>query len=197
MFAWINFIALIIGGVLMSVFYLMSVRPAALEKKIGPRAYKLSATYRAICGIFMGTVVVNYILYPHYPLPLDPFATTFAWRYWVSILIAVLIAIPSAYLMVRSSIDAGREALTPDKSHTMYGGIYEKIRHPMAVGEVLLWWVMAFLINSPFLVLLSFVWLPVWWLWCVTEERDLVLRYGAPFEAYCARTGMFFPKRQA
>ena len=92
-------------------------------------------------------------------------------------------------------MDAKREALVPDKSHTLYKGIYEKIRHPMALGEVPFWWVFAFLINSPFLVVFSFVWLPVWYWWCVAEEKDLVLRYGADYEEYRQRTGMFFPKR--
>jgi len=53
MIAWINFTVLIISGVLMHIFYLMSVRPAALEQKIGPQAYKRSALYRRIVGVFM------------------------------------------------------------------------------------------------------------------------------------------------
>ena len=195
MIAWINFISMVIGGVLMTVFYLMSVRPAALEKKIGPRAYQRCGIYRMTVMIFMFIIVANYILYHWYPLPYDPFPPTFRWPYWVSIVIAMVIAIPSFYLEIRSSMDAKREALVPDKSHTLYKGIYEKIRHPMALGEVPFWWVFAFLINSPFLVVFSFVWLPVWYWWCVAEEKDLVLRYGADYEEYRQRTGMFFPKR--
>ena len=61
----------------------------------------------------------------------------------------------------------------------MYGGIYQKIRHPQAVGEFPLWWVIAFLVHSPFLVLFSFLYVPVWYSLCLAEERDLVLRYGA------------------
>jgi protein-S-isoprenylcysteine O-methyltransferase Ste14 len=62
----------------------------------------------------------------------------------------------------------------------------------MALGEMPLWWVMAFLFNSPFLVLFSFIWIPVWYWRCIAEEKDLILRYGAD---YRERTGMFFPKR--
>ncbi|MBI9052051.1 MAG: hypothetical protein JEZ00_21735 [Anaerolineaceae bacterium] len=195
--AWINFISLFVSGTLMCVFYLMSVRPAQMEKKIGERAYKLSGIFRGISGIFMFVLFANYILYPKYPLPIDPFPLKFQWPYWVSIVIAVIIAIPCMYLEIRSTLDAKKEALMPDKSHTMYGGIYEKIRHPMALGEMPLWWVIAFVLNSPFLVVFSFVWIPVWYWWCVAEEKDLILRYGEPYKAYRERTGMFFPKRKS
>jgi protein-S-isoprenylcysteine O-methyltransferase Ste14 len=197
MIAWINFIILIVGGGLMTTLYLMSVRPAALEKKIGPKAYQRCGFYRSLASIFMFTITANYILYHWYPLAFDPFPSTFSWPYWVSIVIAVVIATPSIYLEVLSYKAAKSETLLPDKSHTMYQGIYEKIRHPMAVGELPLWWVMAFLINSPFLVVFSFIWIPIWYWWCAAEENDLVLRYGAPYLAYRERTGMFWPKQNA
>jgi methanethiol S-methyltransferase len=68
------------------------------------------------------------------------------------------------------------------------------IRHPQAVEEVMLWWVLAFLLNLPFLVLFSFVYLPVWIYMCVAEERDLVIRYGEAYEMYRSQTGFWFPK---
>jgi protein-S-isoprenylcysteine O-methyltransferase Ste14 len=196
MLAWINFAALLIGGALMTWFYLLSVRPAALEKKIGAKAYKLCGRYRLFTSIFMLTITANYIFYHWFPLPIDPFPPTFSWPYWVSVVIAVIIAIPSIYLEVLSYKAAKSETLLPDKSHTMYQGIYERIRHPMALGEVPLWWVIAFLVNSPFLVVFSFIWIPVWYWWCVAEEKDLVMRYGEPYEAYRQRTGMFLPKKR-
>jgi protein-S-isoprenylcysteine O-methyltransferase Ste14 len=197
MIAWINLITLIIGGGLMTILYRMSVRPAALEKKIGIKAYKRCGMYRLLATLFMFTITANYVLYHWYPLPFDPFPPFFPWPYWVSIVIALAIALPCLYLEVRSALDAKTEALLPDKSHTLYQGIYERIRHPMALGEVPLWWVVAFLVNSPFLAVFSFVWIPVWYWWCVAEEKDLLLRYGDAYVAYRQRTGMFFPKRRS
>ena len=194
MIAWINFIVMIISGILMCFMYLMSVRPAHLEQKIGSKAYQRSGTYRAISSIFMFILMANYIFYPMVPLPFDPFPVHFTWPYWVSVIIAVVIAIPSLYLDIISTMAAKSETMRPDKSHSMYGGIYEKIRHPMAVGELPLWWVIAFFLNSPFLVVFSFIWIPVWYWWCVAEEQDLLLRYGEPYRLYRERTGMFFPK---
>ena len=195
MIAWVNFGTLIIGGILMTWSYLMSVRPAALEQKIGERAYRLAGRYRMLSSIFMFTLTANYILYHWYPIPLDPFPPVFPWPYWISALTGILIAVPCLYLMLRGVKDAGEEAMRPKKEHQMYGGIYEKIRHPQALGEMPLWWAMAFLIHSPFLVVFSFIWVPVWYGWCVAEEKDLLLRYGDAYESYRRRTGMFIPRR--
>jgi len=53
--------------------------------------------------------------------------------------------------------DAGSETISPKKEHTLYKGIYNRMRHPQAVGETSYWWVFSFFLNSPFLVLISFI----------------------------------------
>ncbi len=193
MIAWINFVVLIISTLLVLYFYVKSVGPAALEQKIGPAAYKKCTQYRFIAGLFMGVVTINYILYVFYPLPI-PLPHTFPWSWWVSALIAVVIALPSGYVWYRGMRDAGEETMVVKKEHTMYGGIYEKIRHPQAVGELPFWWVIAFLLHSPFLVLYSFVWIPIFIAMCLAEERDLRIRYGQAYVEYQKRTGFLLPK---
>lgn len=190
MIAWINFAVLIVSSILFTVFYVKSVGPAALEQRIGEAAYQRCATYRQIASIFMFVAFANYVLYYWFPLPL-PLPETFPWPYWVSVAIALLIGIPAGWLMKRGIQDAGEETMRPKAEHEMYGGIYTRMRHPQAVGECLLWWPMAFLLNSPFLALFSFVYIPVWYYFCVAEERDLVLRYGDAYEEYRRTTGFF------
>lgn len=188
-----NVIILIISTILTLYFYLKSARPAALEEKIGVKAYKRCSLYRWISGIFMGIVSANYIVYHFFPLSL-PIPAHFGWGPVISILIAVLITIPAAFLFIRGMRDAGEETMRPRKEHTMYKGIYRKIRHPQAVGEVVIWWTIALLLNSVHLSIYSIVWIPIFILMCVAEENDLVLRYGAPYQKYQASTGMFIPK---
>jgi len=192
--SYLNFLILIACSTLFSYFYVRSVRPAALEKKIGAVAYRKCTWYRNISSLFMLVVCANYVLYYWLPLPL-PVARTFPWAWKISAAIAVVIAIPSLYLMYRGIKDAGEETMRPKKEHDMYGGIYEKIRHPQAVGELPLWWVIAFLVHSPFLVLLSFAYVPVWYHWCRAEEQDLLIRYGGTYREYIGRVGFWFPKR--
>lgn len=193
MVGYINFIILFVSSLLFLYFYVKSVSPAATEKKIGAIAYKKCAQFRMISSIFMIVACFNYVIYFFYPLPIN-FPRSFSWSWWTSSLIAVLIGIPSGYLMWRGMKDAGEETMTPKKEHVLYGGIYQKIRHPQAVGEMPLWWVMAFLLHSPFLALFSFLYVPFWIIMCWAEERDLFIRYGEPYIEYKERTGFLFPK---
>jgi protein-S-isoprenylcysteine O-methyltransferase Ste14 len=195
MTAWINFAILLISSLLFLYFYHLSVSPAAMEMIIGPKAYKVCFRLRAIAIVFEVITIINYIVYYFYPLPV-PFPNVFPWLYWVSFMIAVIILIPSGTIMVLGMKDAGEELARPKKEHTMYGGIYKKIRHPQAAGEVFLWWVIAFLLHSPFLALFSFVYIPIFLMMCWAEEHDLLIRYGDAYADYVRRTGAFFPKRK-
>lgn len=91
--------------------------------------------------------------------------------------------------MILGINDAGEETI-PQAEHAMYSGIYTQIHHPQAVGKLPLWWVIAFLAHSPFLVLLSFVYLPLWDYICGAEERDLLIRFGDTYAEYRNKTGM-------
>ena len=179
----------------MVIFYIKSVGPAALEQKIGLVAYARCAYYRITASIFEIIVIINYLIYFFLPLPL-PIPRFFIWDYWISIIFSIAILIPSSYIMLKGLKDAGREALFPDKEHTLYEGIYEKIRHPQSLGEAFLWWSVALILNSPFLFLYSIVWFPLFYWFCKAEEKDLIIRYGEPYIDYKLRTGMFFPQRK-
>ncbi|MGB8493995.1 MAG: isoprenylcysteine carboxylmethyltransferase family protein [Candidatus Acidiferrum sp.] len=190
---WLNFSVLIVSSFLFILFYVKSVSPASLAKQIGPPAYQKCTTYRVVSSIFMVIVGVNYILYYWFPLPV-PLPRTFSWPWPVSVTIAAFIAAPCLYLMFRGIKDAGEETMRPKREHAMYAGIYTRIRHPQALGEFPLRWVFAFLVDSPFLVLFSFAYVPVWYYLCVAEERDLLVRYGAAYEEYRKKTGFWLPK---
>lgn len=195
MVIWINALILVLATFFTLYFYVKSVGPAALEKKIGGGAYGRCTRYRFIAGICMGIASVCYVVYFFYSLPLR-LPRAFPWPWWVSILIAVVVAIPSGYLFWRGMRDAGEETMVVKTEHTLYGGIYKRIRHPQALGEIPFWWVLAFLLNSPFLVLYSLVWIPVFLIMCWAEERDLVIRYGEAYQEYQRRTGFLIPKRR-
>ncbi len=195
MIAWINFISMIVSALLCGYFYVKSAGPAALEKKIGEIAYRRCSHYRLIAAIFMSLAIVNYVIYYFYPLAL-PLPQTFPWDWWISILIGILIAIPGGYIWFRGMKDAGEETMLTKKEHTLYGGIYKKIRHPQALGEITYWWVAAFLLNSPFLALFSFIWIPIFYIMCRAEEKDLEIRYGKKYLEYKRKTGFIIPKRK-
>ncbi|NVM17663.1 MAG: isoprenylcysteine carboxylmethyltransferase family protein [Candidatus Lokiarchaeota archaeon] len=184
---------MIISSFLLTIFYIKSVQPALLEKKIGEGAFKRCYYYRIIASSFMGIILITQIIYFYYPLPLN-FPRFFPWHYWVSFLIAILIAIPSLIIMFKGVHDAGEETIKPSKNHSLYDGIYNKVRHPQALGELGIWWIVPLLLNSPFLGIFSLIWIPIFYLFCLYEEKDLKLRYGEAYLEYKKKTGMIFPK---
>jgi protein-S-isoprenylcysteine O-methyltransferase Ste14 len=192
--AWINFIILIVSALLYLYLYMKSAGPAALEMKIGKAAYSKCTQYRLIVSVFEFIAAANYVVYFFYPLPV-PLPQTFPWNWWISAVTAGLIAVPGGYLLGKGIKDAGEETMRVKKEHTLYGGIYNKIRHPQAVGQITFWWVIALLLNSPFLALFSFIWIPIFYTMCLAEERDLAIRYGKRYLEYKKRTGFMIPKR--
>ena len=193
MIVWINFAVLVASTILFTYFYLASVRPGALEKRIRDRAYKRSTINRIVSALFLTLIVANYVIYTYRPVP-APALTRFPWPYWVSAIVGVILAIPSGYLLVRGMWDAGKGSLIVSKNQKPYGGIYNHIRHPQAAGELVLWWVGAFFLNSSFLAIYSLVWIPIFIWISIAEERDLTIRYGETYREYMKLTGFFWPK---
>ncbi|MHA1909214.1 MAG: methyltransferase family protein [Candidatus Thorarchaeota archaeon] len=194
MIEWLNLI-LLIGSCLTSLFfYIKSVQPARLEQEIGEIAYEKCERYRIYASIPFGVFFVSYVLYVFYPLPL-PIPNELPWDYSISIIVAIIWAIPAFALMGIGVRHAGEETLTPKKEHTMYGGIYNRIRHPQSLGEVWVGHILALVLHHTFLFLFSFIWIPIFYYMTVVEERDLIIRYGKPYEEYRERVGMYFPKR--
>ncbi|MFX1252536.1 MAG: methyltransferase [Promethearchaeota archaeon] len=194
--SWLNIGVLLVSTFLFAFLYIKSASPAALEKKIGEGAYAKCGRYRIIAGVFEMITIVNYFVYYLFPLSIPFLPQVLPWDWWISLVIAALILIFGLYWMFRGVKDAGAETMAPKKEHTMYGKIYEKMRHPQAVGEMILWFPFALFLNSPFLVLYSFIWIPVFYVMMKGEERDLVIRYGEPFKEYLKSTPFFISLRR-
>jgi protein-S-isoprenylcysteine O-methyltransferase Ste14 len=191
--AWINFLMLNVVTILCWWFYIRSLQPATRSKKYGDSAWKTAKRDRIIASIFMGAIVVNLILWFWFPIP------TWAWpvsvNWLISILIGVILACIFTPIMIKGVLDAGSETLEPSQTTEMYGGIYNYIRHPQAVGEMPWFVIIAFFLNSLFLVLWSIIMILI-----VTpivmyyEEKDLIERFGDDYREYQKRTGAVFPK---
>lgn len=191
---WINFGVMVLGSLLMFVFYLLSSRSAQLEQKIGEIAYKKCGRYRVIASIFELIVIGTYVVYSSYPLPIA-LAETFPWAYWLSVTWALIIGIPAGYVMLRGVVDAGEEGMLPRKKGNLFGGVYKKLRHPQIMGELPLWWSFSLLLNSPFLALYSFIWIPIFITMALVEEKDLEIRFGKKYTKYKQNTGFVIPKK--
>lgn len=175
MISWLNVVVLIVATMLVLYFEVKSAVPAALEKKIGAIAQARCTRYRVLASLLMTLAGINYVIYALYPLPL-PLPQTFPWSWWVSAAIATVLAILAGYLWWREMDEAGKETLSVDQTYRVYEDIYEKNPHPQLASELPFWWMIAFLLHSPFLVLFSLLWVPIFEIAFWLEKQDLLIR---------------------
>jgi len=189
-------LAVLAAATLLALFwYLKSAGPAALARRIGPAAYRRCTVYRLVAAGCLLLAASGYVAYRRFPLT-GPLPVAFPWPRWISLLAAAVLGLPSGWLWLRGVVDAGKESLVVRREHVLFGDIYRRIRHPQAAGELPWWWVLALLLDSPFLALYSLVWVPAYLAMCLAEERDLVLRYGEAYLAYRRSTGFIIPRRR-
>jgi protein-S-isoprenylcysteine O-methyltransferase Ste14 len=191
--SWLLFTLLLVSSLLTVLLYLLSVRPEAWSRRIGPRAYPLSGRLRtaAIVCMYLGLGCFLLLYYfPHLsPFPILPLP----WSYWISALAALALAVPAGFFLVRGVTDAGEEAAVPDRKTRLFGGIYRQVRHPQA-WEGLIWLVLALMLNSSFHTLYALLWLVLEYIMVMAEEKDLRLRFGEEYERYKRQTPAFFPR---
>lgn len=164
MIAWINLVVLIAATVLGLYFY---VRGTANNHNFGKKNSQSqslkSLKYQTLAELLMTLVGINYVVYFLYPIPLL-MGLSFPWGWEVSATIAVAIALLSSYYWWRS---------LPSQPHpATILGKHEQFQDPQVLSDLTFWWFLGFLLHSPFLVVFSLTWIPLylslnWW-----EKRD-------------------------
>jgi protein-S-isoprenylcysteine O-methyltransferase Ste14 len=191
--AWWNLLSLHISAFLLAYVGVLSLMPVTRAEKRGEKAWKECEQLRSLTGLFEFVLTANMVLWIWFPVPqlawpLDPSPL-------IGEVIAFAIAVPSSAILVKGIKDAGRETMHPSKNTKMFEGIYHHMRHPQTLGEMLLYVVIAFFINSLFLVLWTTV---VVILITATliyyEEKDLVKRSRNAYLEYQQQTGALIPK---
>ncbi|MGB5912012.1 MAG: methyltransferase [Promethearchaeia archaeon] len=191
--SWINFLTLNLSIFLTFFFYILSVIPATREEKIGERSWKLCAIFRVISDILFLVLIVSILLWIWFPI------SVFNWRvsenYLFLVIIAILIAIPSFYILIRALKDAGKETIETSKDTKMYGGIYKHIRHPQISGSILLFIILCLILNSLFLLIwITSLMILITPIVIYFEEKDLIKRFGESYLLYKKNTGSIIPK---
>lgn len=73
-------------------------------------------------------------------------------------------------------------------------GAYRFIRHPWAFHEILCFFMLALLVDSLPLVLISFLWFPVFSVVLILEEKKLIEKYGDEYITYKRESWFLFPR---
>jgi protein-S-isoprenylcysteine O-methyltransferase Ste14 len=190
--SWISFLTLNLSIFLTFFFYILSVIPVTLEEKIGERSWKLCAIFRIISDILFLIIIVSILMWVWFPISI------LNWRisenYIFLIITAVLIAIPSFYILIRALKDAG-ETVEICKETQMYGGIYKYIRHPQISGSILMFLIFCLILNSLFyLIWIISLMILITPIVIYFEEKDLIKRFGVSYLFYRKNTGALIPK---
>ena len=191
--AWVNAFVLIGSMIAYAWLYVRSVQPAHLARRsghepmgsVGTTALWLWSSCSWPWAVSFCTTSCRFRC---------PSRRSFPGRELLSVLLGLALAVPATYFVVRGVRDAGEEALTPKPEHGMFGGIYRRMRHPQA-WEAAYWFALAFWLNSPFLLSVSFLGLGLEYWMVMSEEDDLRLRFGESYDAYRRRTPAFWPRR--
>ena len=190
--SWLNLISLHVSGFLFAYLTTLSVMPVTREEQRGEKAWEECAKLRSISFLFAGIMVLNTILWIWFPvseltwvLSPDPL---------FGIILGVIIAVPCLAILRVAMRDAGKEMHAPQKGIQLHGGIYRKIRHPGAVGEMPLYVVVALFVNSIFLTFWMTIYILIFTpIHIYYEEKDLLKRFGDIYAEYQRTTPAVFP----
>lgn len=166
--------------------------PVTREEERGEQAWEECAKLRNISFVFAGIMILNTIFWFWFPV------SELAWvlnpNPLFGIIIGVIIGIPCFAILRVAMRDAGEEMGAPQKGISMHGGIYKRIRHPGALGEMPLYIVVALIVNSLFLTIwmtaFVFLFTPIH---IYYEEKDLLKRFGEDYAEYRRTTPALFP----
>ncbi len=165
--------------------------PVTREEQRGDQAWEECARLRSISFVFAGIMIVNVILWVW--VPVEELAWVLNPNPLFGIITGIIIGVPCFIIMMVAMRDAGEEMNAPQKGISMHGGIYKKIRHPGALGEMPLYIVIAMFVNSLFLT----VWMTAFVLIFTPihlhyEEKDLLKRFGEEYAEYRRTTPALF-----
>jgi protein-S-isoprenylcysteine O-methyltransferase Ste14 len=166
--------------------------PVTREEVQGEQAWAECARLRTISFFFAGIMVASTIFWLWIPVP--ELAWVLSSDPLFGIIIGLIICIPCLILLMIAMRDAGKEMNAPQKGISMHGGIYKRMRHPGALGEMPLYIVVALFVNSLFLT----IWMTMFVLIFTPihihyEEKDLLKRFGEEYAEYKRTTPAFFP----
>jgi len=190
--AWLNLISLNVSAFLFAYLTTLSVMPVSREEERGEKAWVECARLRSISFLFAGIMVLNTILWIWFPIPDLSWALTPDPLF--GILLGIIIAVPCLAILRVAMRDAGKEMHAPQKGIQLHGGIYKKIRHPGAVGEMPLYVVVALFVNSLFLTVWMMIFILIFTpIHIYYEEKDLLKRFGDVYIEYRRTTPTVFP----
>ena len=188
----IGVVMIITGTLFFSILYILSLQPASLALRIGDKAYKLCGVIRLIAMIFEFLILTGYIIFVLGDLYIFPVMQN---NTIIVRVIGIVFTLVTFILMLIGMIHAGKETSIPQKDSKLYKGIYDYMRHPQTLGEMLCFFGISLILNSWALFVYSILFIPLFIGYTIIEDNDLAVRFGKSYIDYAKRVGIFWKKR--
>lgn len=188
-----NFFSLLLSSILSFYFYIRSVMPFTLQRRIGEKAWKICNLYRILADIFWTILIVNLTLWIWFPLEYISYPITE--NYLLLLITSLILLVPFIAITIKAVMDAGTETVKTSEKTEMYGGIYNYIRHPQISGATPIILLICCLLNSLILLIIfTILMLIIIPIVIHYEERDLIIRFGEIYREYQKKVGSIIPK---
>jgi protein-S-isoprenylcysteine O-methyltransferase Ste14 len=188
----LSIVMIVYGTAIFSIMYIISLQPETLSKRIGQNAYKDCSYLRFISMFFEMIVLAGYILFIFGNILNYSIITCNI--YIIRICGVVIVAICIA-LMIIGMIAAGKESAIPNEQTKLYKGIYDYMRHPQTLGEMISWFGLSLILNNLTLLVYSIIMIPLFIGYTIIEDNDLSIRFGKAHIRYTKKVGIFWKKR--
>ena len=190
----ISLAMIITGTVFLSILYIISVQPASLALRIGDKAYYLCGILRFEAFFFEMLIIAGYITFIYSDLYVFPIMQSNVITIRIIGVLVTLVTLGFMFIGVRY---AGKEAAVPQKDSKLYQGIYNYMRHPQTLGEMLSFFGISLILNSWTLFIYSILFIPLFISYTIIEDNDLAVRFGKSYIDYTKHVGIFWKKRSA
>ena len=190
-----NFGSLLAASILSFYFYIRSVMPFTLQKKIGEQAWKICNRFRILADTFWTILIINLVLWIWFPLSYINLKISEV--YLPLLIISLILIVPFIIITIKAMMDAGTETVKTSVETRMYNGIYNHIRHPQMLGATPLILLICCLLNSlTLLIIFTILMIIIVPIVIYYEEKDLIIRFGDSYLKYRKETGAIIPKFQ-
>jgi protein-S-isoprenylcysteine O-methyltransferase Ste14 len=99
-------------------------------------------------------------------------------------IVSITFIVLALLLLGLSLKDSYPEFYSPQFEQRLFGGIYNRIRHPQALSVILIWFSISLLLNSVLLLIITVISSVILYFITHQEEKDLIARFKEDYIRY-------------
>jgi protein-S-isoprenylcysteine O-methyltransferase Ste14 len=175
--------------------HFLSVEHERLDNRFGEeRGYKIGAALGMISGWGFFLFLFGLWISPQDQFLFQPFDTSFFAIPLTHLLLAFCFLIPGAYLGIKGVTEMGLKVAETHRAESVIStGVYARVRHPQYLGAILAHIGASFLFSGLYSLLVTLLVIPVNYILCWKEEKEMIREFGEEYREYQKSVPMLFP----